>query len=286
MYTIAVANQKGGSGKTTTAVNFSAALVKKGYKVLLADIDPQAQASTYLRYEEKAPKGSIFDLLLETKKGESSFLETLIPVYRGLALLPSGNVSVDDEVRLGSQPGRNLKLAEVLGQARKDYDFAVIDCPPTLGVLTRNALMASNAVLLTVETSFFALHGVGKMLELIQDIRKEHAIRIFTLATMYDGRTTFAREVLDDMRGYFKDMMLSTVIRQNTKLKESTSFGVPIFGYAKHSHGAEDYSAMTDELLKKVVQGINEMRSLIPTAVQGPVQTTKVPDKASRVLSV
>lgn len=264
MYTIAVANQKGGSGKTTTAVNLAAGLAIKGYSALLVDIDPQAQASTYLRIEDKTVKGTVFDAILSTRSNDKTFAELALPIYKGLSLLPSGGITMDDESRLNSQPDRHLKLAETLSKVKQNYDFAVIDCPPTLGVLTRNALMAANAVLLTVETSFLALHGMGKILELIQDVRREHAIRIFAVATMYDGRTNFSKEVLTDMQGYFKDMMLATVIRENVKLKESTSFGEPIYTYDKNSYGALDYRAMTDELVRKVVQGINEMKSLIP----------------------
>lgn len=263
MYSIAVANQKGGSGKTTTAVNLAAALSRRGYRVLLIDLDPQAQTSTYLRVEERNSKGTIFDAIMDSGKHAGSIANVVLPIYRGLTLLPSGSISADDELRLNSQPNRELRLAEILAPVKGGFDFAVFDCPPTLGVLTQNALMAANSVVLTIETSFFALHGVGKLLELIQNIRTQHAIRIFALATMYDSRTAFAREVLADMRSYFKDMMLSTVIRQNVKLRESTSFGQPIFSYARKSNGAQDYGAMADELLKKIVQGIEEMKKLV-----------------------
>ncbi|MFH0799106.1 MAG: ParA family protein [Pseudomonadota bacterium] len=269
MYTISVANQKGGCGKTTTAVNLSACLSMKGYRVLLVDADPQAQASTCLRIEDREPRGTIFDAILETRKGARSFADMLVPISSGLTLLPSEGISMDDEARLNSQPQRSLKLAPLLGSVKNQYDFAVIDCPPTLGVLTQNALLASNAVLLTVETSFLALHGVGKLLSLIQDVRKEHAIRMFAVATMFDGRTSFAREVLEDMRGYFDNVMLSTVIRENVRLKEAASHGMPIFTYAHASNGAEDYRALTDEILAKVVQGIQEMKKLVPMATRG-----------------
>lgn len=266
MYTIAVANQKGGSGKTTTAVNLSACLTMKGYRTLLVDLDPQAQASTFLRIEERETKGTIFDTLLETRKAEIA--EIGVPIYRGLTLMPSCGISMDDEARLATQINRQGRLSDVLSTVKKNYDFAVIDTPPTLGVLTQNALFASNATLLTVETSFLALHGVGKLLELIQDVRREHAIRIFALATMYDARTTFARDVLRDMRGYFEDTMLKTVIRENVKLKEAASHGIPIFTYCKDSHGAADYKTMTDELLGKIVQGIEEMKKIVPTSMK------------------
>ncbi len=264
MYTIAVANQKGGSGKTTTAVNLAACLSNKGCRALLVDLDPQAQASTCFRIEERSPKGSVFDAILETRCTKT-LDELYVPIGKGLTLLPSECISIDDELTLNSQHDRDKKLCTLLDQAKNDYDFAIIDSPPNLGVLTRNALMASNAVLLTVETSFLALHGVGKILELIQQVRRTHAIRVFALATMFDCRTSFSREVIDDMRGYFSDMMLNTVIHRNVRLQESASHGEPIFTYSKTSRGSEDYKAMTDELLDRIVESIKDLNSMTPT---------------------
>lgn len=265
MYTIAVANQKGGSGKTTTSVNLAACFAMKGYRALLVDLDPQAQASTCLRVEERPQQGSVFDTLLEARAQQAALSEVCLPISSRLHLLPSASLTPDEEAMLASQPDRTARLVRQLSAVRDDFDFAVIDCPPTLGVLTQNALMASNAVLLTVETSFLAMHGVGKLLELVQAVRREKALRVFAVATMFDGRTSFAREVLKDIQGYFDEALLSTVIRQNVRLKESACHGMPIFTYDRGSYGAKDYLALTDELLGRIVQGIEEIKGLFPS---------------------
>lgn len=263
MYTISIANQKGGSGKTTTAVNLAACLSMKGYRSLLIDLDPQAQASTCLRAEDSNSNKNIFDALIEARITRIPIKEVGLAISRKLTLLPSAAISPDEEVALSTQSNCMTRLSQQLTAVKDDFDFAIIDCPPTLGVLTQNALMASNAVLLTVETSFLALHGVGRLLELVQAIRREKALRVFAVATMYDGRTAFAREVLKDMQGYFEEALLSTVIRHNVRLKEAACHGMPIFTYDRSSYGAQDYTAMTDELLGKIVQGIQEMKNLI-----------------------
>lgn len=252
LYTITVANQKGGSGKTTTAVNLSACLTEKGYKVLLLDLDPQGQASTWWRADEMEVKGSVFDSLLETRSSKTPLANLGLEVRDGLILVPSQGISTDEEARLHSQPRRFSRLKEKLEEVEDDYDFAIIDSPPTLGVLMQNALMASNAVLLTVEASFLALHGMSRMLQLIQAISRQNRLEVFALATMLDRRTRDAHEILEDMQGFFEESMLKTVIRENVRLKEAASFGEPIINYAPSSYGAEDYKALTEEILVKI----------------------------------
>lgn len=252
VYTISIANQKGGSGKTTTAVNLAACLEDKGRKVLLVDLDPQGQSSTWLRAEELNSTGSVFDTLLETRATGMPLADLGLKITDNLTLLQSESISVDDEARLADQPKRFSRLSETLDKMKDEYDFAVIDCPPTLGVLTRNALFASDAVILAIETSFLALHGVGRMLELVKEIQKKHPIKVFALATMFDRRTNFAQEVLDNIGEYFEEMMFKSVIRQNVRLKEAASSGEPIIKYDPRSHGAEDYTALTNELLKRI----------------------------------
>jgi len=275
MFTISVANQKGGSGKTTTAVNLAACLAMKGCRTLLVDLDPQGQASTYLRVEERGAKATVFDGILETRT-EVNREDLYVPIYSKLNLIPSEGIDADDEARLICQPDRTQRLTKLLADAKGNYDFVVIDCPPTLGILTQNALMASNAVLLTVETSFLALHGMGRMLKLVQDVRAKKALRVYAVATMYDGRTSFAKEVLADMKEYFEDVMLDTVIRHNVRLRESASHGEPIFTYSKSSRGAADYRAMTDELLGRVITDIEDFKNLVPEGEWNGAGTNEV----------
>lgn len=253
---IAIANQKGGSGKTTTAVNLAACLAEKGYRVLLIDLDPQAQASTCFRAEEKNLHGTIFDLLLQSRRNGHTLKSCSVPVYEKVDMVPSDTLSIDDEGRLAAQPNRSLQLCKLLKEDEdsEQYDFVIIDTPPNLGVLTLNAILASDLLLLTVETSFLALHGVSRLLDLIKTLRQEHhhAPKVLVLPTLFDRRTTFAHEVLKNMKEYFQDTLMQTVIRQNVRLKEATSRGEPIITYAKNSYGSEDYRSLTRELLKRL----------------------------------
>ena len=257
MYTISIANQKGGSGKTTTAVNLSACLADRGYNILLVDLDPQSQATTCYRADEMKTKGSVFDLFTNTNGVPKSLKSLSVSVYDGVDLVPSSTLSPLQEARMISQPKSFTKLKDTLKQAKNNYDFTIIDTPPNLGVLTYNAMQASDFAILTVETSYLALHGVNRLLEFLQGMKKDtkHSPNLWVLPTLFDGRTRFANEVLDDMHSFFKDRMLKTVIRQNVKLREAASCGIPITSYAKSSYGHEDYSSLTREIIRRVKNG-------------------------------
>jgi chromosome partitioning protein len=251
MFTIAVANQKGGSGKTTTAVNLAACLADKKRKVALIDLDPQSQATTYFRLDERGVETSIFDVMMGR---QLKLNDALVEVSPNLTVVPSRLLSHDGEAQLFHQPRRLMKLKESMEALPKDIDYAIIDCPPNLGLLTYNALLASNVVLLTVETSFLALHGVSRLLETIDEMKRKHnhTLGLFALATMYDTRTRYATEVLEDMRGFFKNQMLKTVIRRNVRLTEAASIGLPITEYRPTSYGSEDYRALAAEIDRRV----------------------------------
>lgn len=255
MYTISIANQKGGSGKTTTAVNLSACLADRGYNVLLVDLDPQSQTTTCFRADEQKLKGSVFELFTSTNgKKVKGWKDISVPVYEGVDLLPSNTLTPIQEARLASQPKSAWKLKETIKNARGKYDFTIVDTPPNLGVLTYNAMQASDYAILTVETSFLALHGVNRLIEFMQNMKSEtrHAPKLWVLPTLFDGRTNFAHEVLDDMHDFFGSNMLKTIIRTNVKLREAASCGVPITTYCRSSYGYEDYSKLTREVLKKI----------------------------------
>ncbi len=265
MYTIAVANQKGGSGKTTTAVNLAACLAKRNRKVALIDLDPQSQATTYFRLDEAGVGTSVFDVMMgrEIKMGGA-----LVDIGDNLRIVPSRILSHDGEAQLLMQPRRLFRLRDSLGELAATTDYTIIDCPPSLGLLTYNGLLASDAVLLTVETSFLALHGVSRLLEVVDEIKREHShdMSLYAVATMFDTRTRYAQEVLDDMRGFFKNQMLKTVIRRNVRLTEAASIGLPITEYRPTSHGSEDYVALAAEIdrrAKPKTIGANDLKKFV-----------------------
>lgn len=251
MFTIAVANQKGGSGKTTTAVNLAACLAKRNRRVSLIDLDPQSQATTYFRLDEQGVETSVFDVLMGR---QLTLANARVEVGENLTIVPSRILSHDGEAQLLTQPRRLFRLKESLESLTNDSDYVIVDCPPNLGLLTYNALLAADMVLLTVETSFLALHGVSRLLEVVDEIKRKHnhELGLMALATMYDTRTRYATEVLDDMRGFFKKQMLKTVIRRNVRLTEAASVGLPVTDYRPSSYGSEDYTSLADEIDRRV----------------------------------
>ena len=250
MRVIAIANQKGGSGKTTTAINLGAALARKGRRTLLIDLDPQAHASLGLSRGAPALDGAtVYDAL--TNGG--ALPDVVRPVSDNLALAPSNPRLVLAEQRLGFMPHGEETLMRALADVENDYAFVLIDCPPTGGLLTANAVRASHETIITVEAGFFALYGVSQLLEFIQGVsgQDDQPVRVRALATMYDARTSFSREILKDLSGYFGDALFSTVIRSNVKLKEASSFGLPIIEYDPRARGSQDYLALAEEVMSE-----------------------------------
>jgi chromosome partitioning protein len=247
MRTIAIANQKGGCGKTTTAINLGACLAVKRRTVLLIDLDPQAHATMGLGVDFEQVDQGIHAVLL----GEARLMEVRRSIGTGFDLVPSTVMLSSFEQRLAGQPDRENKLLEVLRSLEADYDYVLIDCPPSIGLLTFNALRACNEAVIPIEASFFSLWGVGRLLDMLDLIREElsHEVRIKALCTMFDGRAKFSKEIAEDVRTHFKDRAYETVIHINVKLREAASYGQSIVDYDRRARGFREYLSLAGEVV-------------------------------------
>jgi len=268
MRTIAIANQKGGCGKTTTAINLAACLARKGRQVLLIDLDPQTHATMGLGVAVQDLKKGTYEVLM----GSSSVTDALRPISEAFDLLPGTVMLSAFEQKLAGQPGREDYLKNAFQRIEKAYDYILVDCPPSIGLLTFNALRACNEAIIPIEGSFFSLWGVGRLLDMVELIREElsHEVRVKALCTMFDGRAKFSREIADDVMSNFKDRCFQTVIHVNVKLKEAASFGLPVGDYDKLARGFREYRNLATE----VVEDEGEVR------VEEALQVSKdVPEK-------
>ena len=246
---IAVTNQKGGVGKTTTAINLSASLAANDLKILLIDSDPQGNATTGLGIEKQPGRPTIYDVLLGSVSLDEATLST---GFDGLHIVPADKNLVAANLELVSQAGREFRLREKVRGIRHQYQYILIDCPPALDLLTLNDLLAADSVLIPIQCEFFALEGISELFNTIERIRDSfhHNLKIEgILLTMFDDRTTLARQVADDLRGFFKNEVLRTVIPRNIRLAEAPSFGKPILSYDVRSKGAESYIQLAKEIL-------------------------------------
>lgn len=246
---ISIANQKGGVGKTTTAVNVSAILAKRGKKVMLIDADPQGNASSGLGLE-KETDNSLYDVLINDVDLESTLQDTSI---KTLKVCPSNMNLAGAEVELVSQMSREQRLKEKLDVIKDEFDFVIIDCPPSLGLITLNAFTASDSVLIPVQCEYFALEGLGQLLNTINLVKKHlnKSLEVEgAVLTMYDMRTNLSNQVVKEVKRYFEDKVYKTVIPRNIKLSEAPSYGMPITLYDPKSKGARAYEKLAREILK------------------------------------
>jgi chromosome partitioning protein len=251
MRVIAIVNQKGGCGKTTTVVNLAGSLAADGYRVLVVDVDPQAHATLALGVDPDEPEENLYEVLADPD-GVAAMSRVILPAAAGIEVAPSGIVLSALEQKLATEPveTRTEKLAAALDRVAEHYDFALIDCPPNVGLLTFNALRAASEVIVPLETSPFAIHGVQKLVDTIGLLSERigHELAVRVLPTLYDGRTRYARRTLGRIRELFGDLCFDTVIRLNVKLREAAAAGLPVCVYAPSAHGAADYAALAVEV--------------------------------------
>lgn len=247
---ISVANQKGGVGKTTTAVNLSALLAKKGKKVLLIDTDPQGNATSGVGVE-KTVSFSVYDVLVDDVEIENTLQLTEI---KNLEVCPSNINVAGAEVQLVSKENREYKLKEKIQKIKDDYDYIIIDCPPSLGLVTLNAFTASDSVLIPIQCEYYALEGLGQLINTINLVKKhlnKELVIEGALLTMYDARTNLSNQVVKEVKNYFDDKVYKTVIPRNVKLSEAPSYGMPICMYDARSKGSRCYDKFAKEFIKK-----------------------------------
>jgi chromosome partitioning protein len=253
MRTISIANQKGGCGKTTTAINLSACLAHRGKRVLLIDMDPQGHVALGLNIDTLDKANTVVSILAPASDNHLSLTDIAICVSENFDVVPADiSLSVLDQ-RLSMVEGRETRLKHAIMRIHSLYDIIIIDCPPSLGLLTFNALIASSEVFVPIEMSLFSLHGISKLMELLAAIKTKtgHEIHAKVFGTIVDKRTRISREVLENIGVYFSDIMFETVIRSNVTLKEASGHGKSIVDYSKNASGCKDYMMLAEEVLKE-----------------------------------
>jgi chromosome partitioning protein len=280
----AIANQKGGVAKTTTAINLAATLALEGYQVLVVDCDPQANASSGLGISRQGVEISTYDVLLGEASASEAIQKTRVS---GLRILPSSRGLIGANIELINMEGREYRLKVALESVEAEFDFILMDCPPALDLLTLNALVATEYVLVPMQAEYFALEGITDLLNTIERIQAAFNPRLKVegvVLTMYDERTNLAQQVTDNLRGYFGEDLYRTVIPRNIRLAEAPSHGLPVLLYDPRSRGAEAYRALGKELLKRMgleSQAGNAKNASHAKSVMGSEESADKDDKGN-----
>ena len=249
---VSLTNQKGGVGKTTTSVNLAVSFAVSEVKTLLIDLDPQSNATTGLEALIEEKQGTVYDLIVGKEKTSKVISSTRLDC---LDIISSTNDLVGAEVELVNLMARERQLEKALKSVQKKYDYILIDCPPSLGLLTLNALTCSNSIIIPIQCEYYALEGLGQLLNTFRLVQKNLNPKLEiegVLLTMYDSRLNLSSQVADEVRSFFKEKIFDTVIHRNVRLSEAPSFGKPALLYDANSTGAQNYMNLTEELLKRV----------------------------------
>lgn len=248
--TVAVVNQKGGVGKTTTAVNLAAALGAKGYKVLLADVDPQGNSTSGMGVNKRKLEKSVYDVLINSASVEEVMIQS---EFQNIWILPSSMSLAGAELELSGLEKRESRLKIALAPVKERFDYIFLDCPPSLGLITLNALCAADSFFVPIQCEFYALEGLSQLISTVRQVKRLYNPLIElegVLFTMFDGRLNLTKQVVAEAKRFFQKKIYSSAIPRNVRLSEAPSFGQPVMYYDKNSKGSQSYDAVADEFLR------------------------------------